>query len=289
MKGIYGYYDTLKEKIIYIGKDSNINRQKRHKAHFKPSNYDEQKINRVLQRNPTRYQYVPLCILPKDATTDDLNKIETKHIAHLNPMFNFTKGGEGLVGFKFSEESKQKISNSLKGNKMSQDTNMKHSKTITTTGIYRVYIRKNKKLNKGYYWEYSWFDGDKRKYISRTNLSELKKEVLAKGLVWKILDETKFKKLTGKYLDMNDKPYSKKRTGLNASHTKYTLWDVTKTHYTKSLMLKNGRQPNPVRCFRVKWNNKGINIGNFMDFLSVELIYNLMNDAINNKEVSNEV
>ena len=277
MKGIYGYYDTKNKEIIYIGKDSHIDKQIRHKAHFKPSTYTEQPINKVLQNNPQRYEYVQLCLLPKNASDDDLNKLEIERIIHLNPKFNFTKGGEGIFGFKFSEESKQKISNSLKGSTYPLERNIKISKHHGTTGIYRVYIRKNKKLSQGYYWEYSWFENGKRRYISRTDFSKLKEEVLKQGLDWIILDNTKYEKTMQEYGSKTPK-IKKKLLGLDAPHAKYKLWDITKTHYVKSMMTRNGRTPNPVRCFRLKWNNNAITIGGFLEFVSIELIYDLIKE-----------
>lgn len=56
--GIYGYWDTQKECVVYIGKDSNISVNRRHKDHHAPSRYDEQRINRILQNNEGRYTYL---------------------------------------------------------------------------------------------------------------------------------------------------------------------------------------------------------------------------------------
>lgn len=48
-KGIYKYTDLKTGDVVYIGKDSYIDKNMRHKRHLQPSNYDAQQINRILQ------------------------------------------------------------------------------------------------------------------------------------------------------------------------------------------------------------------------------------------------
>ena len=131
--GIYCYKDLQNDNsIVYIGKDANIHRNERHKAHMRPSTYDAQPFNRVLQNNPDRYSYEVLKEWnmeehhPKTASL-----LEKLYIRRYDPKFNFTKGGEGLVGFNHSEESKKKISESLKGHTHSSETCKKMSETHT--------------------------------------------------------------------------------------------------------------------------------------------------------------
>lgn len=109
MKGIYAYFDKETEKIVYIGKDSYIHKNERHKKHLQPSKYDEQTINRVLQNNPNRYIYKPIHICHSHLTNDDLNGLEIQYIEALNPKFNFTEGGDGMLGFKHSEATLKKL------------------------------------------------------------------------------------------------------------------------------------------------------------------------------------
>lgn len=56
-KGIYCYIDKDNDKIVYVGKDSHIDKDQRHRQHFTPSAYNAQPINRVLQNNPNKYNY----------------------------------------------------------------------------------------------------------------------------------------------------------------------------------------------------------------------------------------
>jgi len=127
--GIYCYKDLQNDNsIVYIGKDANIHINKRHKDHFTPSRYDEQVINRVLQNNPDRYSYEVLKEWnmeehhPKTAVL-----LEKLYIRRYDPKFNFTKGGEGLVGFKHSEETKNKIRQSKLGSHHTDETKKKMS------------------------------------------------------------------------------------------------------------------------------------------------------------------
>ena len=96
-KGIYCYIDKKGNQIVYVGKDSNIDKNKRHIAHLAPSKYNEQPINRILQNNPDRYTYQVLVWRVEDENT--LNALEIQYIRQLQPRFNFTDGGDGISGF----------------------------------------------------------------------------------------------------------------------------------------------------------------------------------------------
>ena len=134
MKGIYAYYDIEKENIVYVGKDSRIDIDRRHRAHKNPSRYNEQTINRVLQNNPNRYVYKRLYVCPPHLDEVDLNGLEMQYIEALNPKFNFTKGGDGIGGYnrgrKFTDKHKQKLSESHKGNTHLEETKKKISESM---------------------------------------------------------------------------------------------------------------------------------------------------------------
>lgn len=131
--GIYGYYDTKNQYVIYIGQDSYINKEKRHREHLRPSMYDRQHINRILQSNPNRYTYFKL--VEGNYTQDEIDNFEKeaiklfktyKHDYPKRNVFNFTPGGD-LSPMKVPEIA-QKISESMSGenNPMYGKTGEKH-------------------------------------------------------------------------------------------------------------------------------------------------------------------
>lgn len=126
MNGIYQYRDLKTDEIVYIGKDSHIHKNARHIAHHSPCKYNDQQINRVLQNNTDRYQYE--IIYSGDYSEDVLNTLEINTIEEfkmfhggLRPKFNFTDGGDGSKGNKWSDERRIKFSESIKGWKMSDE------------------------------------------------------------------------------------------------------------------------------------------------------------------------
>ena len=50
--GIYAYWDNVNGYYAYVGKDSNIDRNIRHKQHLQLCRYDVQPFNKVIQNNP---------------------------------------------------------------------------------------------------------------------------------------------------------------------------------------------------------------------------------------------
>jgi hypothetical protein len=151
--GIYCYKDKQKNnEIVYIGKDSYINEKRRYKNHLAPSFYDEQQINKVLQNNPNRYEYEKLKEWELEDYNPNLaNALEIIYIHRYNPKFNFTIGGEGVLGFKHSNESRKKMSEAHKGKKFS----LKHRQAISNANKGNVHSEETKKKmreNNARYW-----------------------------------------------------------------------------------------------------------------------------------------
>lgn len=113
-KGIYCYIDNKNDNVVYVGKDSHIGEKRRRKAHKQPHRYNEQQINRVIQSNPSRYRYEVLWEID-DCSDNHLNQMEIYFISKHKPAFNFTRGGDGAVGLKHSEEFKAYRSNLYRG------------------------------------------------------------------------------------------------------------------------------------------------------------------------------
>jgi len=72
------------------------------------------------------------------------------------------------------------------------------------TGFYNVYIVKNEKYIKGYYYEYGITKKGRTIRISSVDLMKLKQKVESKGLIWKIIDEEKAKIILEKEGIKND-------------------------------------------------------------------------------------
>lgn len=120
MQGIYTYFDRKNGRIVYVGKDSHIDKKSRHNVHMAKSHYDNQPINRILQNNPERYSYD--VVIEGDFDDDVLNTLEEYYIYIYNTYedstcFNYTEGGEGTSGYKHSDETRAKMSEVLSGEK----------------------------------------------------------------------------------------------------------------------------------------------------------------------------
>lgn len=223
MEGIYCYIDLKTDEVVYVGKDSHIDKNMRYKRHLIPSCYNEQQINRVLQNNPQRYQYTVL--KQGNFSHKLLNVLEILYIKRYNPLFNFTKGGEGLLGFNHSDETKEKLrkahlgkkqsletrrklseyhkgrklpketcekirqshlgeKNHFYGKKHSNETKIKMSQAKNTSGYFRVHKDKNKRYPQGFRWVYEYYENGKSKRITSVDINKLEEKVKSKGLEW---------------------------------------------------------------------------------------------------------
>jgi len=251
--GIYCYVDKKDNQIVYVGKDSHLDENRRHKQHYQSCYYPFQQINKVLQNNPNRYTYQVLVWNVEDQET--LNALEIQYIRQLNPKFNFTDGGEGLLGFTHSEETKKKISESNKGKFVSKESRMKMSKsqklrkrekhsaetrqkmrlaslgkknhnygkplteetkrklseslkgrkvtdshrkhlseTRNTTGFYRVIKMKDSRVKQGFSWLYSYRENNHQVRLQSTDFFKLRDKVKMSNLEWSVINEANAKK-----------------------------------------------------------------------------------------------
>lgn len=263
--GIYGYWDTQKERVVYIGKDNNISINSRHKAHHTHSRYDEQRINRILQNNKGRYTYFILC--DGYFTEEELNELEKEAIAIFNTYygygFNFTKGGDG--------RSICKEDHHFYGKHHTETSRKKMSKTRNTTGFYRVERCNEPRTVQGFMWRYNYYIDGKLKHIKRVCLKDLEKIVQDKNLDWFIIDEKKAQKSIEE-----DARHVCSRT-----HQIHTLWDTSCVDYYKDATIKYNSKDNPRKCFALKFNSKLVKMGiRFFDFTSIEIINDLIKEAM---------
>lgn len=147
MLGIYAYFDKKDNSVVYVGKDSYIDENRRDKEHHKPSRYWKQSFNRVLQNNPNRYTYQVLVYDVKDQET--LNGLEIQYIRQLKPKFNFTDGGDGAIGYKWTEKQKRRVSKSLKGKSKSEEHRRNISKGRKGMTLSESHCKNLSKSHKG--------------------------------------------------------------------------------------------------------------------------------------------
>lgn len=245
MLGIYAYFDRKDNSVAYVGKDSNINKSRRNKEHHSPSQYYKQPFNRILQKNPNRYTYQVLVWNVKDQET--LNALEIQNIRQLKPKFNYTDGGDGMYGYKASNETKKKMSQSHKGKTFSDE-----SKKIMSDSKKG---EKNPMFGKR---------GEKSPRFGRTHSEHTKQKIreFRKGSM--LSKETKNK-------------ISEATKGKRNPNSKYSLWDINSVYYNKRHMIRDNREPNPCKCFYLKYNGYDVPCGGFVDFTSVEIINDLFN------------
>ena len=94
------------------------------------------------------------------------------------------KGRKPFLGRKHSEESKKKMSEVQKGRIITNQHKLKLSKSVNTTGYFRVSKQYSSQYSKGFRYRYIYTVNGKRMEIKSVDLEKLKKKVLDKGLPW---------------------------------------------------------------------------------------------------------
>ena len=69
------------------------------------------------------------------------------------------------------------------------ESKQKISKTMNSSGYFRVCKKKDKRYNQGFIWVYKYPENGKRNSIYSVSLEKLEKRVKSKGLIWKKLDK----------------------------------------------------------------------------------------------------
>jgi len=125
VSGIYQIQSKIKPERIYIGSAVSI-RQRRyeHLFHLRKNKHHSRK----LQRHYNKYGESDLVfIIVELCFPEFLTAREQYYINKLKPWFNIRKIAESNLGLKCSDETRQKISESLKGRILSE----KHRKNIS--------------------------------------------------------------------------------------------------------------------------------------------------------------
>ena len=110
------------------------------------------------------------------------------HPTNLTCMSRKAHGLFHMKGKSFSDEHKKNLSESHKDKTHSEKDKLKISKTMTTSGYFRVTKRKNNCCKQGFTWVYQYYENGKHKNISSVDISKLEAKVKDKGLKWKKLN-----------------------------------------------------------------------------------------------------
>lgn len=122
-------------------------------------------------------------------------KISQSKIGSKHSLLTKNKMSQSHIGKKHTQEVKNKISKAL-SNKNHPMYNKKHtvnscikiSKShCNKTGYFRVVKSKSNTYRDGYYYRYSWRDGDKIKSICAPSLDKLERKVKREGYIWRKL------------------------------------------------------------------------------------------------------
>ena len=100
---------------------------------------------------------------------------------------------EAKKGFKYSEESKQKMREAKLGKHQPLEMVVNRSRTNNKMGLFRVFKSQNKSCKQGFDYCYNYTENNKRKEIHSIDILKLKKRVIEKGLPWIVVDENKLK------------------------------------------------------------------------------------------------
>ena len=121
---IYKYTNLINGKI-YIGKTYHLNKRKYEHKHREVNTYFHNAIKKYGFEN---FKYEVIAQTDNDKT---LNFLERYYIRKFNSFgengYNLTLGGEGTLGYNFSEEQKKKMSEVRKGIVFTDETKLKMS------------------------------------------------------------------------------------------------------------------------------------------------------------------
>ena len=124
------------------------------------------------------------CTLPSDIIIHHKDGNKTNN--RISNLFPLTRAEHGRVhAEEFPKHKLQELGRMNKDIPKSESHKQKIAETLclknNSSGYYRV---RKEKVNGKLRWRYRWRENGKLKSISRKNIPELKKEVLARGLEW---------------------------------------------------------------------------------------------------------
>lgn len=127
MAGVYTHFRKDKNTIFYVGIFENPSR---------PFDFNEQRRNQIWNRVKEKTE-IRVDIVAENLTWEEACEMEVQLISYYGrkdkgdgELVNLTDGGDGAVGIIKSEETRKKLSESLRGRKLSEETKHKVSETL---------------------------------------------------------------------------------------------------------------------------------------------------------------
>lgn len=323
-QGLYGYYDTVNEYVVYIGKDSDIDNDKRYKDHKTPSKYDDQVINKVVQKNPKRYTYFRF--IEGEYDDETLNELEREAIRLFKTykydypdrsVFNFTCGGDGVCAEGQNNPNWRKedyaviksgikngkqrycilgrycniIKTSINKERLEQLTNKLNNKKITEEEVKNLQLYDTKGQNspnwrkEDYTVIKSGMSRDKQQYAILGRYNKVIKRSVNKKQLDELTNKLNNKEISEKEVK-NLRLYNTKERAKNATQAriKYNMWNPSCCRYYKTKMLQYNGGDNPKKCFALKHKGKMVPIGLFNEFTSCQIIDSIVKEAVKNEK-----
>lgn len=142
ISGIYKFTNKINNKV-YIGQAKNLKQRIRTHLNCVKNNHNYPIYNSMRKHNIENFE-VEILVQGNFSKTE-LDDLEVDFIRLYNSInrlygYNLTAGGEGTVGFKFTKESKDKMSKTKKGKPCSE----KHKQKISKTSKGRIFSQEHK-------------------------------------------------------------------------------------------------------------------------------------------------
>ena len=198
--------------------------------------YEKKGRNNLWFKTVNKYTNYEIQILKKDLSLEDAKELEIILINYYGrkcdksgTLTNITLGGEGAFGLKHSDESKLKMSKSLKGRIISEETKLKLSiirkgKKQSKTWIEnRSNSLKNKKLTKEHCKKLSDAKNGKNLSLEERLILKIKQSQINNKQVINTVTKQIFNSIKDAALFINMKPttLNAKLTGQNKNNTDY--------------------------------------------------------------------